>query len=374
MNFEKWMVILACIVVAYGYVWLLDFRQKKKFSLRKYGAITLCLGIGIVSTWLGGLQSIIGGPMIGLFIGMLLVNVLPGLDEEFKGGTTFAAKKYLNLGIVLVGATLNYTAILSATRALPLLLINIGISFGVAFLAGRKLLRLNSNICTLVGGGTSICGGSAIATLSSIIKAKEEEIAYAMTAIFLFDVLAALLYPYLAEWVGLNAQQFGYLVGAAVNDTSSVVASQATYMARHPELGEFSLGITVKLVRTTLILLLAVIFTVSAIRKAASEEVGEKTSIGGTILSVFPWFILAFLIMALINTLGIFDKIPGAAAFFKHGNKFFVSVALGGVGFKIKFKDLFSKGMKPIALGGCTWIAVFLSSLWFVVLFKGFIS
>ena len=99
MNFEKWMVILACIVVAYGYVWLLDFRQKKKFSLRKYGAITLCLGIGIVSTWLGGLQSIIGGPMIGLFIGMLLVNVLPGLDEEFKGGTTFAAKKYLNLGI-----------------------------------------------------------------------------------------------------------------------------------------------------------------------------------------------------------------------------------------------------------------------------------
>lgn len=374
MNFEKWMVILACIVVAYGYVWLLDFRQKKKFSLRKYGAITLCLGIGIVSTWLGGLQSIIGGPMIGLFIGMLLVNVLPGLDEEFKGGTTFSAKKYLNLGIVLVGATLNYTAILSATRALPLLLINIGISFGVAFLAGRKLLRLNSNICTLVGGGTSICGGSAIATLSSIIKAKEEEIAYAMTAIFLFDVLAALLYPYLAEWVGLNAQQFGYLVGAAVNDTSSVVASQATYMARHPELGEFSLGITVKLVRTTLILLLAVIFTVSAIRKAASEEVGEKTSIGGTILSVFPWFILAFLIMALINTLGIFDKIPGAAAFFKHGNKFFVSVALGGVGFKIKFKDLFSKGMKPIALGGCTWIAVFLSSLLFVVLFKGFIS
>ena len=145
-------------------------------------------------------------------------------------------------------------------------------------------------------------------------------------------------------------------------------------MARHPEVGEFSLGITVKLVRTTLILLLAVIFTVSAIRKAASEEVGEKTSIGGTILNVFPWFILAFLIMALINTLGIFDKIPGAAAFFKHGNKFFVSVALGGVGFKIKFKDLFSKGMKPIALGGCTWIAVFLSSLLFVVLFKGFIS
>lgn len=280
MNFEKWMVILACIVVAYGYVWLLNFRKKKKFSLRKYGAITLCLGIGIVSTWLGGLQSIIGGPMIGLFIGMLLLNI--------------------------------------------------GISFGVAFLVGRKLMRLNSNICTLVGGGTSICGGSAIATLSSIIKAKEEEIAYAMTAIFLFDVLAALLYPYLAEWVGLNAQQFGYLVGAAVNDTSSVVASQATYMARHPEVGEFSLGITVKLVRTTLILLLAVIFTVSAIRKAASQEVGEKTSIGGTILKVFPWFILAFLIMALINTLGIFDQIPGAAAFFKHGNKFFVSVALGG--------------------------------------------
>ncbi|WP_434309469.1 YeiH family protein [Hominifimenecus sp. rT4P-3] len=374
MNSEKWWVILACIVVAYGYAWLLDCKQKKGFSAKRYGAITLCLGIGIAATWLGSLQSVIGGPMIGLFIGMLFVNLLPSLDADFKAGTTLAAKKYLNLGIVLVGATLNYAAILSATKSLPLLLFNICLSFGVASLIGKKVMKLNSNVCTLVGGGTCICGGSAIATIASIIKAKEEEIAYAMTAIFLFDVLAALMYPYLADWIGLNAQQFGYLAGAAVNDTSSVVASQSTYMALHPEIGEFSLGITVKLVRTTLILLLAVIFTILAIRKAASQETGEKASIGGTIRKVFPWFILVFLVMALVNTLGIFDKIPGAAIFFKHGNKFFVTVALAGVGFKIKFKDLFSKGKKPIALGGCTWLAVFLSSLLFVVLFKDFIQ
>ena len=232
---------------------------------KSYFAIIVCVAIAVIATYLGGLQNIVGAPMIGLFIGMLIVNLLPTVDKDFKKGTTFAGKKFLNIGIILAGATLNFSQILGyGAKALPLIIFNICLSFTVAFFVGKKL-NLSDNTCTLVGGGTSICGGTAIATLSSIIKAKETEIAYAMTSIFLFDILAALVYPYLAGALNLTANQFGFLAGTAINDTSSVAASEATYNALHGL--DLNLAITVKLTRTTMLIALAVIFTILAIVK-----------------------------------------------------------------------------------------------------------
>lgn len=361
---------LICIAVGLGYLLVMDLKANTKLSPNKYLAVVLCFAIALASTWLGGLQSVIGGPMIGLFIGMLLVNMIPSFSKEFKEGTTFAGKKYLNLGIILVGGTLNFAAILPAAKALPLIIFNIVLSLAVAYLVGRRAMGLSQNTCTLVGGGTAICGGSAIATLASVIKAKEAEIAYAMTAIFLFDILGALVYPYLADALSLTARQFGFLAGCAINDTSSVVASQATYVARHPELDGYDLAMIVKLVRATMLIFVAIFFTAWQIRKETkSKEDHTSASVLATVRKAFPWFILVFFIMALMNTLGLFDLIPFAALFFKYGNKFFITCALAGVGFKIKFRDLFTNGVKPVILGGCTWICVALASLGFVVLF-----
>ena len=165
---------------------------------KKILAILTCIIIAVVATYLGGLQKVVGAPMLGLLIGMIIVNFVPSLDGDFKAGTTFAGKKFLNFGIVLTGATLNFTQVLGyGAKAMPLLLLNMGLAFLVATFIGKKL-GLTSNTSTLVASGTSICGGTAIATTASIIKAKESEIAYAMAAIFLFDILAALIYPYLA--------------------------------------------------------------------------------------------------------------------------------------------------------------------------------
>lgn len=351
---------------------------------KSYLAIAVCFVIAIIASYLGGLQHIIGAPMIGLFIGMLIVNMLPSIDKDFKKGTTFAGKKCLTVGIILAGATLNFNQILGyGAKALPLIIFNICLSFSVAYFVGKKL-KLSNNTCTLVGGGTSICGGTAIATLSSIIKAKETEIAYAMTAIFLFDILAALAYPYLASAMNLTANQFGFLAGTAINDTSSVAASEATYNAL---MGlDLNLAITVKLTRTTMLIALAVIFTVIAIRNQAksmneqsngsSAEVAatDQLSVGQTVLKVFPWFILGFLAMAILNTFGLFSAIDGLSSLFKTGYKFFITMALAGVGFKIQFKDLFTKGVKPIILGGCTWLAVATSSIIFIYVFAGYIG
>lgn len=358
----------------------LNTKPTTNFNLKKYFAIALCIGIAIVATYLGGMQKLIGTPMIGLFISMLIVNFMPSVDKDFKAGTTFAGKKFLSFGIILAGATLNFKEILGyGAKALPLIIFNIIIAFSVAYFVGRKL-KVSQNTCTLVGGGTCICGGTAIATLASIIKAKETEIAYAMTAIFLFDIFAALVYPYVSGFLGLTANQFGFLAGTAINDTSSVAAAEATYNVLNNL--DLNLAITVKLTRTTMLIVLAVIFTVMTVRKQAQaiDSLGEpsdaqkKISIGQTIIKVFPWFILIFLVMAILNTLGVFQNIGGASSFFKKGYKFLIAAALAGVGFKIQFKDLITKGIKPIILGGCTWAAVAVSSLIFVKLFAAYVG
>lgn len=356
---------------------------------KSYLAIVTCLVIAIIATFLGRLQHFVGAPMIGLFIGMLIVNILPSMDKDFKKGTTLVGKKCLNIGIILAGATLNFNQILGyGAKALPLIIFNICLSFSIAFFIGKKL-KLTNNTCTLVGGGTSICGGTAIATLSSIIKAKETEIAYAMTAIFLFDILAALAYPYLAVGMNLTPNQFGFLAGSAINDTSSVAASEATFNALSGL--DLNLAITVKLTRTTMLIALAVIFTILSIRNQAKINAEKSTinegsssvceaaateqlSICQTVLKVFPWFILGFLVMAVLNTVGLFNQFEALPNLFKNGYKFFITMALAGVGFKIQFKDLFTKGIKPIILGGCTWAAVAVSSMIFIHVFAGYVG
>ncbi len=377
MTAEVWKIIAICIILAYGYVFIMDRKNKTKFSWKKYAAISVCLVIGIIATAISKLQKYVGSPMIGLLIGMLAINLMPSINKNFKDGAAFAAKRYLSFGIILAGATLSFIDVMAATKALPLVIFNICISFSVAYLVGKKVLKLTSNTCTLVGGGTSICGGTAIAALASIIRAKEEEIAYAITAIFLFDVFACITYPYIAGFLGLTDAQFGIFAGTAINDTSSVAAAQETYALLN-NITDFSLPITVKLVRTTMLIVLAVIFAVIVIKKetanASSDTSGSRTSVFATVKKVFPWFILIFLVMAILNTVGIFNSIPHISAFFKNGYKFFVSVALAGVGFKIRFKDLFTKGIKPILLGGFTWLAIAASTIIFIYLFKNYIN
>lgn len=311
--------------------------------------------------------------------------MLPDLDKDFKSGTTFVEKKFLNLGIIMAGATLNFKEILGyGGKALPLIIFNIILAFSVAYLIGRKL-QVSANTSTLVGAGTSICGGTAIATLASIIKAKEIEIAYAMTAIFLFDILAALSYPYLATSLGLTPNQFGFLAGTAINDTSSVAAAEATYNVLNNL--DINLAITVKLTRITMLIAVAVVFTIITFRKetkmndtsdnkatSTSQDTSEKLSVGQTVIKVFPKFILVFIFMAILNTVGVFQNISGASTFFSKGYKFLNTTALAGVGFKINFKDLVTKGVKPVILGGCTWLAVFASSFLFVLIFASFID
>lgn len=341
--------------------------------------IGFCLVLAVVAAFFGGMQHIIGAPMIGLFLGAIVGNVKPA-KGEYKNGTVFAAKRFLMLGIILAGGTLNFNLVFqSGKSALPLIIINILISFGTAFLVG-KLLGVSLNVKRLVGAGTAICGGTAIATVSSIIKAKEDEMTYALTAIFLFDIIAALGFPILAQALGLDANQFGILAGTAISDTSSVVASADTFAQMTGIAQAVDLAVIVKLTRTTMLVAIALVFTFISVNEKRKQDM-ENIEIDATresesnssvnqsivkiIVKVLPYFILGFLAMAILNTAGIFPE--EASELFKTGYKFLVTAALVGVGYKINVKDLFTKGGKPIILGGCTWAMVAAVSIIYIL-------
>lgn len=351
-------------------------------SSKKWGAIILCLIIGYLATQSTSLQdsvlgrTVVGGPMVALLVSMIACNLIPSLDKDFKAGTTFASKKFLNWGIILTGATLSFADILgTGVKALPLILFNILLAFAVALLVGKRL-GVTQNTSILVGGGTCICGGTAIATLSRIIKAAEEEIAFAMAAIFLFDTLSAFTYPYLAGAMHLTSNQFAFLGGTAINDTSSVAGAQATYVALNG-LGDWNGALNVKLVRTTMLIFVALVWTFVMAKRERALSAGSQDSMLSVIKRTFPMFILGFVIMAGLNTFGVFGfQVGGMTAGKLLGKiaKFLFASALAGVGFKIQFKDVFSKGIKPIALGGITWLCVAASSMIFIHVFAGYVG
>lgn len=345
---------------------------------KKYGAVALCLLIGFLATKSTDLQSslfgrvVMGGPMVALLVSMILCNILHSPGKDFREGTTYCSKQFLNWGIILTGGTLSFASILgTGVKALPLILFNIILSFTVALLIGKRI-GVSKNTSVLVGGGTCICGGTAIATLSRIIKATDAEIAFGMAAIFLFDTISAFSYPYIAAAIGFTDNQFAFVAGTAINDTSSVAGAQATFQAMigNPD---FNGALNVKLVRTTMLIFVAVACTILYAKDAKKNgEAGTNDSIFAVVRKTFPMFILWFVVMAGLNTYGVFSDV--GLKLLQTVSKFLFASALAGVGFKIKFKDVFSKGLKPIALGGITWACVALSSYLFAFLFAGYIG
>ena len=322
--------------------------------------------------------------MIGLFIGILLYNFCPkGFIAATKKGAAFSSKYLLKLGIILAGGTLSFKALLGVgLSALPLIVVNICVSFAVALLAGRWL-RVSSKGAFLVGGGTAICGGTAIATLAPIIDADEQDMAYAMTAIFLFDIFAALMWPYAARAMHLTAAQYGILGGLAISDTSSVTAAGETFNTIMGTAAETAVGgeimtacamaVVVKLTRTVMLVVVALVAVLVNLRGSKAAEGEASVSAGRRVLKALPLFVLGFLAMAVLNALVDFSMLSiGSLKLSKLlsvAYKFFISAALVGVGYKIELRDLFTKGARPVLLGGCTWLAVAAVTLTATLLF-----
>ncbi len=331
--------------------------------------VALVAVIAVAAKYLGDSLPVIGGPVFAILIGAFLRNLI-GRPQPIVAGTSFAAKKILQWSIVLIGSGLSLSQVLGTGRqSFLIMIVTLGTAFLAAFLIGR-ILKVPRKLMLLIGAGTGICGGSAIAAVSPIIEADEMEIAYSMSTIFLFNVLAVILFPELGRLLGFSSQAFGMWAGTAINDTSSVVAAGYAFSN---SAGEFAT--IVKLTRSTMIIPIAFLIAVivsarkrrvpATAQDSAAPETGsaESAPVAGSfsMARIFPWFILGFLAMSLVHTLHLLP--PAATALLVGAGKFMIIMALGAVGLNANFRELAKTGFRPLLLGLVVWASVAASSI-----------
>lgn len=304
----------------------------------------LSLIIAIIAKYIESLLPIhiIGASVIALFIGMFINNFLK--SDILKPGLKFTSKKVLKFAIILLGASLSIGVILNVGKmSLTVMAFTLLTCFGGGYFIG-KALGLDWKLSNLISAGTGICGGSAIAAIAPVIDAKDTDIAYAMSATFLFDMAMILLFPIMGNMLGLSDIAYGLWAGTAVNDTSSVVAAGYAFSEAA---GDFAT--MVKLTRTLSIIPTVLVFTFINIylKKKNNENFadGKKVNIFG----LFPWFIVGFVVLAIINSFGF---IPAEiSSFAKTLSKFLMVTALAAIGLSTSYRDMKKAGIQPMLHG-----------------------
>jgi uncharacterized integral membrane protein (TIGR00698 family) len=311
--------------------------------------LLLCLAVAILAYALGRLVPIVGGPVFGIVLGVALA-VARKPAARFAPGIKFAGKQLLQLSIVLLGFNLQLQEVVGGgLRSLPVMLGTLAIVLTAAYFVG-KLLGLDRDLRRLLGVGTAICGGSAIAAVSSVIDVSEADVAYAISAVFLFNVLAVLLFPPIGHLLALSQHAFGLWAGTAINDTSSVVAAGFVY--GH---AAGTQAVIVKLTRTTLIVPIVLFYAGKRIWHARAN--GDGIDWG----RIIPWFILWFIAAAVLNTFGAVPRMLHPA--FADSALFLIVVALTGVGLSADPQGIRAAGVRPLLLGFVLWVLIAISSL-----------
>lgn len=291
---------------------------------KKNGAgLLLCLLIAIPSWLLGKAVPVVGGPVFSILIGMIVTLILTD-KTVFSPGINFTSKKILQTAVVFLGFGMNLTEILAkGKQSLPIILSTITTSLVIAFIM-YKILHINSNSAVLVGVGSSICGGSAIAATAPVIGADDEEIAQSISVIFLFNVIAALVFPSLGAALGLTNEGFGLFAGTAINDTSSVTAAATAWDGIHAS-NTLEAAAIVKMTRTLAIIPITLVLAIYKSRKSKNTE-GSSFSLK----RAFPMFVLFFVLASVVTT--IFHLPAGVTAPLKELSKFLIIMAMSAIG------------------------------------------
>ena len=334
------------------------------FIKNNWKGILLCLCIAIPSWFLGKQFPIIGGAVIAILAGMILTLFFKN-KTPFESGIKFTSKKILQWAVILLGFGLNLNVILqTGKQSLPIIVSTIATSLIIAYVL-HKVMHIPGKISTLVGVGSSICGGSAIAATAPVIDADDEEVAQAISVIFFFNVLAALLFPTMGSFLGFSTTSgecFGIFAGTAVNDTSSVTAAASTWDNMWG-LGSATLdtAVTVKLTRTLAIIPITLVLAFIRTRKEkANGTEGKKVSLK----QIFPMFILYFIAASIITTIAVSLGVSSAVfSPIKELSKFFIVLAMAAIGLNTDIVKLIKTGGKPIIMGFACWVGITAVSL-----------
>ena len=329
---------------------------------RIWPGLLLCLVLSIPAYLLGRIFPVVGGPVFAILIGMVISTGLHD-RERFQAGIAFTSKKILQYAVILLGFGLNLSEIAKVgATSLPIICTTITISLVIAFLI-RKGLHMPNNISVLVGVGSSICGGSAIAATTPVIGADDEEIAQSISVIFLFNILAALLFPTLGGMMGMSNEGFGLFAGTAINDTSSVTAAAATWDTLHGTNGAvLEYATIVKLTRTLAII--PITLALAFWRTWQVKRGGSVSNGSFELKKIFPFFILLFVLASIITTVSTMAGAdPALFQPFKALSKYLIILAMAAIGLNTDLVKLVKTGGKPIFMGVCCWIGITFASL-----------
>lgn len=325
-----------------------------EFIKTKGLGIILCLIIAIPSFYMGKLFPVVGGPVFAILAGMVITQLIKE-KGKFKAGITFTSKKILQYAVILLGFGMNLSDILSkGSQSLPIIISTISTSLIISFVM-FKLMKMPSKISTLVGVGSSICGGSAIAATAPVIEASDEEIAQSISVIFLFNIVAALIFPALGSILGLSNEGFSIFAGSAINDTSSVTAAASAWDGIHAS-NTLDGATIVKLTRTLAIIPITLVLAIYRSKKAKDDA--QSTF---SFKKVFPFFILFFILASVITT--VFNLPVEVTSPLKELSKFFIIMAMSAIGLNTNIVHLIKTGGKPILMGFCCWVGIALICL-----------
>ena len=324
--------------------------------LSKNGAgLSVCLVISIVSWYLGSFFPVVGAPVFAIFIGMMLHHFLTPY-KQLDAGLTYSSKKLLQYAVVLLGFGLNISQVFAVGKSsLPVILSTISIALIVAYFF-QRFFDLDTKLATLIGVGSSICGGSAIAATAPVIHAKEKEVAQAISVIFFFNVIAALVFPTLGTWLHLSNEGFALFAGTAVNDTSSVTATASAWDSLYQS-NTLESATIIKLTRTLAIIPITLFLSYWQSRQESNKQSFQ-------IQKVFPLFILYFILASLLTT--FLTSLGISSSFFaplKQLSKFLIIMAMSAIGLKTNLITMVKSSGKSILLGALCWIAIILTSL-----------
>ena len=335
-----------------------------EFMRKNYTGILVCFGIAVPAWLLGKAFPIIGGPVLSILFGMLIALFWSDKGKA-AAGIKWTSKIILQAAVVLLGFGLNLGVIFeTGKQSLPIIVCTIGISLLLAW-ALHKALRVPSDTAILVGVGSSICGGSAIAATAPVIGADDNEVAQSISVIFFFNVLAAIFFPMLGSAIGFDTSAgdaFGIFAGTAINDTSSVTAVASTWDSMW-NLGSETLhkAVTVKLTRTLAIIPITLVLAIVRAKKSAKDS-GKAE--GFSLKRAFPMFILYFVIASVITTVCIQAGMDADVfAPLKDLSKIFIIMAMAAIGLNSNVVQLVKSGGRPLLLGGCCWIGITAVSL-----------
>jgi uncharacterized integral membrane protein (TIGR00698 family) len=305
--------------------------------------------IALVATLAGKHVPLIGAPVSAIIIG-LAVSPFAAAGDRLRPGLRFTSRYILQGSIIVLGLGLSLRQVGSiGVDSLPVLVGTLLSALAMAWAAGRAL-GLRKDVSTLIGVGTAICGASAIAATNAVIEADDADVSYAVTTIFLFNVVAVIAYPVVGHLAGLSQSAFGLFAGTAVNDTSSVVAATNVYGHQAA-----AYGLVVKLTRTLAII--PVCIGLAAWRRRRVAAAGDVPPLR----RVLPHFLLGFLAAVVANSVGLVPA-PlhrGISAL----ATWMITAALAAVGLSGRLGQIRNAGPRPLCLGAILWVTVGLSSL-----------